>query len=883
MASERTERRIDSLLDEAEEAIAQLDWQVVQSRAQAVIALDPANQDAINYLAAADRALSASAPQPTNQPATPTPTTSAPTQAQPNSFANGRYQVTKFLGEGGKKKVYLAHDTTLDREVAFALIKTEGLDNTSRTRIKREAQAMGRLGSHPHIVTVFDLGQEQDQPYMVTELMGGGDVEGLIDSAPDHRLALDLAINIAVETCRGLEFAHSRGIVHRDLKPGNVWLSADGVAKIGDFGLAVALDRSRLTREGMMVGTVSYMPPEQAMGGEVTPRSDLYSLGAMLYEMVTGRPPFLGDDSVAIIGQHINTPPVAPTWHIGRCPRPLEALIMRLLAKNPSERPQFAADVLSTLEAIDLADAGVGTGAVVPSQDGSHAPSAGSGHSLDSLAGGVFVGRRQEMGDLKAALEDALSGRGRMVTLVGEPGIGKTRIAQELTTYAGLRGAQVLWGRCYEEQGVPPYWPWVQAIRSYVRERESEELSAVMGAGAADIAEIVADVRDRLTGLPSPPALEPAQARFRLFDSITSFLKAAGQRQPVVLVLDDLHWADTASLMLLQFVARELTGARVLLVGTYRDVEVNRQHPLAETLGELTRSAGGGFERILLRGLNQEDVGRFIWVTSGMTPPPGLVDAVHRQTEGNPLFVTEVVRLLAQQGDLTGGQARDRESWEIRVPEGVKEVIVRRLNRLSLRCNEVLSIASVIGREFTLEQVDRLVEDLTQDMLLDVLEEALHERLVEEMPTSIGRYQFTHALIQETLAEELSITRRVRLHAQIAEVLEELYGSDASGHAAELAYHYVQAEAVLGSEKLMRYSSLAGERALVTYAHEEALDHFQRGLEAREVPLSGNEPARDAEVTAQWPPEILPSQCSIRGKRFPPPRRCSDSCMRAPS
>ena len=253
-------------------------------------------------------------PPPVQNAATP------PDAAQPSSFANGRYHVKRFLGEGGKKKVYLAHDTTLDREVAFALIKTDGLDETSRNRIQREAQAMGRLGSHSHIVTVFDLGEEQNQPYMVTELMGGGDVEGVIEDAEDHRLPLEKAIKIAQETCRGMEFAHSRGIVHRDLKTGNVWLTADGIAKIGDFGLAVSLDRSRLTTEGMMVGTVSYMPPEQAMGGEVTPKSDLYSLGAMLYEMVTGRPPFLGDDSVAIIGQHINTPPVAP--HLAQRPVP---------------------------------------------------------------------------------------------------------------------------------------------------------------------------------------------------------------------------------------------------------------------------------------------------------------------------------------------------------------------------------------------------------------------------------------------------------------------------------------------------------------------------------------------------------------------------------
>ncbi len=353
MASDRVKRTIESLLDEAEQAVGRSDWDSVKDRAQNVLAFDPDNQDAAFFLAAADRAMSGSATPATSSSSTQS---SHATAAQPTSFSNGRYQVERFLGEGGKKKVYLAHDSTLDREVAFALVKTEGLDDTSRTRIQREAQAMGRLGSHPHIVTVFDLGQEQGQPYMVTELMDGGDVESLIAEAPNKLLPLEQAVKIAQETCRGLEFAHGRGIVHRDLKPGNVWLTGEGTAKIGDFGLAVSLDRSRLTQEGMMVGTVSYMPPEQALGGEVTPRSDLYSLGAMLYEMVTGRPPFLGDDSVAIIGQHINTPPVAPTWHNGQCPRPLEALIMRLLAKDPSERPDSATDALSALDAIDLTE-----------------------------------------------------------------------------------------------------------------------------------------------------------------------------------------------------------------------------------------------------------------------------------------------------------------------------------------------------------------------------------------------------------------------------------------------------------------------------------------------------------------------------------------------
>jgi predicted ATPase len=297
-----------------------------------------------------------------------------------------------------------------------------------------------------------------------------------------------------------------------------------------------------------------------------------------------------------------------------------------------------------------------------------------------------------------------------------------------------------------------------------------------MGSGAADIAEVVSDVRDRLLGLPPAPQLEPEQARFRLFDSITAFLKTASQRQPLVLVLDDLHWADQPSLALLQFVARELNGARLLIIGTYRDMELSRQHPLAEALGELTRERL--FQRVLLRGLTQGDVERFIEMTSGHTVPRGLAEAVHTQTEGNPLFVTEVVRLLVQEGALTPdsdlpspsgrGAGGEGDSWTIRIPEGVREVIGSRLNRLSQRCNETLTVASLVGREFTSAQLNPIVEEMTEDWLFEILEEAIAARVIEELPRSVGQYQFTHALIHETLAGEMSTTRKVRLHARIA-------------------------------------------------------------------------------------------------------------------
>ncbi len=736
----------------------------------------------------------------------------------PRSFSDGRYTVLEFLGQGGTKTVYRTRDSLLEREVAVALIRVDGLDETGRQRVLREAQTMARFEDHPNLVQIHDLGDEAGQPYMVLPLMTGGSVYELLQGSPDHRLPIDQAIQIAKEVCQGLTFAHSKGIVHRDLKPGNIWLTSDGTAKIGDFGLAIGMDISRITRSERILGTPLYMAPEQATGSEVTEQSDLYSLGCMFYDMVTGRPPFIGDGVVSILGQHINAAPVAPRWHNPQCPKSLEALILRLLSKAPSDRPKSASDVLSGLESMDAV---TGSEPVTTSQ----------ANVLDSLAGGAFVARGREMEMLTGAVEDTISGQGRVVALAGEQGIGKTRTAQELAVYAELRGTKVLWGRCYEDRGMPPYWPWAQAVTSLVRDSGPDDVILTkMHSTLANISEAIPDLRDLISGLEPPPALDsPDQARFRLFDSIATLLRTAAEQRPLIVVLDDLQWADDASLELFRFVTREISSSRLMMVGTYLDVDLMPQHPLSQLLGALSRQP---LIHLRLSGLSKDDVRRFIEIASGVTPPASLVDSVQAQVEGNPLFLTEVVRLLVQERQLTAEPAGSQETWNITIPESARGVIGRRLAGVSSISIEALTTASVIGREFSLNHLSGLLESLSEDELLDILEDARAARLVEEVPRELDRYRFTHALVQRTLADQISASRRRRLHGRIATVLENIYEADLEAHSAELAYHYREASGIVGNEKLLEYSILAGESALKAYAYEESLDHFETALTA---------------------------------------------------
>ena len=460
---------------------------------------------------------------------------------------------------------------------------------------------------------------------------------------------------------------------------------------------------------------------------------------------------------------------------------------------------------------------------------------AGAAGPTAETARGPFVGRERELVELTAGLDDAFAAHGRLFLLVGEPGIGKSALAEELIALARARGARVLVGRCWEAGGAPAYWPWVESLRGYVRERDPAALRSELGSGAADLAQIVPELGDLFDELPQPTSLESEGARFRLFDATAEFLRAASETKPLLIVLDDLHAADAPSLLLLQFVARRLASARILLVGAYRDVDPIPGQVLASTLAEVSREPVS--RRLTLSGLSEQDVAAYVELTAAAIASPELAHALCEETEGNPLFVGETVRLLSEEGVQPGSAVA-----RVAIPQSVRDVIARRLAHLSDECNRILVLASVLGREFALGALAELSE-VSEEATLDALDEAMVARVVAEVPGRRGALRFSHVLIRDTLYEGLTTVRRVRVHRQAVTALETLYGDDLGPHLAEVAHH-----AIAGTEfdKALSYAERAGERALALLAYEEAARLYELALEASE--LAG---APDVEMRAE--------------------------------
>src|SRR6266511_9226 len=399
-------------------------------------------------------------------------------------------------------------------------------------------------------------------------------------------------------------------------------------------------------------------------------------------------------------------------------------------------------------------------------------------------------------------LAGAAGGRRRLFLIAGEPGIGKTWLAEHLAGHATRRGARVLWGRCWEAGGAPPFWPWTQVIRALTEDRDEQTLAAWLGAGAAQVAQLVPELAERL-GMTAPPLVasrESEAARFYLFEAVSGFLEQAASVEPLLLVFDDLHAADDPSLLLLQFLARDLRGARLLVVGTYRDIEADRHPGVVDAVGQLVREG----QSLILRGLDRAAVKGLIEAFSGVVPSEAKVAAVHETTEGNPLIVREAVRLLATEATL-----QDPGRGGVPIPGSVRAVIQRRLTPLSADAVQVLSAAAVVGREFDLALVGPSCE-LPVERVLGALSEALALGIVAEDPGTVGAYRFSHSLIREVLYERLPIPARMQLHRQVGEAIERLYGSGSGAHVAELARHFAEGAAAGEYRRALRALEFAG-------------------------------------------------------------------------
>ena len=435
----------------------------------------------------------------------------------------------------------------------------------------------------------------------------------------------------------------------------------------------------------------------------------------------------------------------------------------------------------------------------------------------------LVVGREAEKKILTEAYQEAQQNSGNIALIRGEPGIGKSCLASTFAEEIKDEGTLVVYGQCHETLGSPPFWPWLQILKTLQLTDDSQDLSP------AAIFESLVASESRQQGRPSSLFTGDSGAeQFLLFSKIANILSQYAAQRTLILVIDDLHWADRSSLLLLSHLCRKLSQQAMLVIGTYRDIEITRKHPLFESLGEINRLTT--LRRIQLKGLSEQDVTGFIENTVSETLPPEVLKSLYEKTEGNPLFVSEVARMLQQEkNNLTSNQ------WIVEIPEGIQEAIGRRLNQLSELCNELLPLAAVIGRKFTLQVLNKLLPASEQPGLLEVLEEAVSRGIIEEKHGAIAEFQFCHVLIRDILYDELSLAKKILLHKRVADALVELRGEGTEYSAGEIARHYYQALQGGQGGNAVDYALQAAEHAEKMAAFDEAIGYYELALDVISV------------------------------------------------
>ncbi|MFN7971200.1 MAG: protein kinase [Acidobacteriota bacterium] len=743
-----------------------------------------------------------------------------------------RYEIVELIGEGGMGVVFKVTDRQDGQERALKILKATAENRSaSERRFRREYRALARL-HHPAVVDVFDTGIF-DPPVPFFGATPGGHLFFAMEYVRGHTLRewgalipdagrnetqirqdLDFYLQTMVTVLDALSDVHQSGIVHRDLKPQNIMIDHEGSVRIMDFGVALEMAAEGSdTSSNMILGTVGYVSPEEVRGVKLDARADLFAVGAMLYEYVTGELPFDDENPVVAFSRMLKEAAVPPRKLNAVISAQLEEAIMKLLERDPEQRFQTAEEAAFALNL--CLESGAHTfGGELPT----------TSMRMPKLFPSRFVGQQVSLDVLTRMLDKASRGQGKMALVVGEAGIGKTRLVQELAAGTDRSQLLVLSGGCFEREGVY-YQPYVEMIGEYVRRigRTSKRDQLMERLYDADLFPLMRELSrsdDGIAPAPGPHGPAGSEERVRLFEAVTRLIADFAARRPILRHLDDMHFADELTLDLTRYVARNLKGSPVLIVVALRPEEVKR--PEAASVRRFldeTRREGLMDAEVKLGRLPKEDVRDLFISLARWEPGSDLLDGVYRLTDGIPYFVEEVVKTIAEPG-------RSRPAGELPIPETVAEIVARQLRAFTGGETEVLRIAAHIGTDFEFDLLLEVTGRREAD-LLDVIDHLLRQGILTEIATSrTDAYRFTHPIMREVLMRQVSDRRRRKTHVAIARAMEELYHdrleSELGAHIEEIARHFR-----LGgdAEKAFEYGWIAAKKAMERRAYDAAARH----------------------------------------------------------
>ncbi len=762
---------------------------------------------------------------------------------------SNRYDIKAELGRGGMGVVYRAFDPLLNRDVAIKLIPPTLLSAETEQRFQREAQLVAQM-DHPAVVPIFDFGKFDGSLFFVMPVVQGTNLRWF---EREGSLTLGEVIDIGIQVAEALEYSHSRGVIHRDIKPENIMVvreDSDRVrVRIMDFGLARGASESRITKTGTIAGTLSYMSPEQVAATAVDHRSDIYSLGTVLYESLTGEPPFSGELQ-SILYRIVHEIPQSPRSQGADISEDLEAVILQCMTKDPAKRPQRAAEVAANLRRCqarlnknDLGKSVVLTKTLM----------------LPRVALSPFIGREKEQAELQKRLNAAITGECQFVVVSGEPGVGKTRLLDEIENLARARKLLVLHGRTIEQDGAFPYQGFCEAIQEYFRITDtssSPDTAAELSDLAPDLVSLfpmlteISEIRLAASGdskLSQIGGSQGPENRTQVFELLARTITRLAAGKPLILFLEDLHAAEI-SIEALQYIVRRLGPTPTLIVGTYRSSEVgNRNHPLFRMLD--TFRGDRRFSAIALGPFSPAEHRLFLeTLIGGPKLADSLVEKLYEGTEGNPFFTKELVRSLLDSGgiskDQTGawslGATTDISANEL--PATIQQAVEKRIERLPEELREILSIASVIGKSFDSRDLEALAGERD---LEDAIDRLIDDGILEEERESRGdRLTFSSGVVRDVLYGTISRRKRRSLHRRYAEEVERRHGGRPERVYPQLVHHFSQGDV---PDKTVEYGLLMAKTALDAFSPEEAARAARTVLEFLDDEWEGD-PALEGEA-----------------------------------